>query len=100
YGEREERACRVHTEQLSLFHYLSDAQSAGMEEHACPYNRPVDYWDLEVLGKAYERQFGIPASGIESFDSRGDLAKKLYDDVEAILLGKMKEFGVEYFLRL
>ncbi|NLE47539.1 MAG: preprotein translocase subunit SecA, partial [Sandaracinaceae bacterium] len=88
------------TEQRERLLDLLDELISGMVDHACPHNRPVEYWDLEGLGKAYERQFGIPASGIERFDSRGDLAKKLYDDVEAILLGKMKEFGVEYFLRL
>lgn len=88
------------TEQRERLLDLLDELISGMVDHACPHNRPIEYWDLDGLSKAYESQFGIPATGVESFDSRGDLAKKLFDDVEAVLLGKMEDFGVEYFLRL
>ncbi|NLY93739.1 MAG: preprotein translocase subunit SecA, partial [Myxococcales bacterium] len=88
------------TEQRERLFDLVDELVATMVDRACPPNKHFEYWDREGLARAYEEQFGLEASGIASFDSRDDLARKLYDDVEAMLRKKIDEFGPEYFLRL
>ena len=88
------------TEQRERLLDLIDGIIGTMIEHACPPNKHYEDWDLDGLASAYEEQFGIAATGIDGHSDAQSLAKKLYDDAEAILLKKEKDFGPESYLRL
>lgn len=88
------------TEQRERLLDLVDEILTTMIDHACPPNKHFEDWDTDGLADAYEEHFKIDCTGVERFSDREDLAKKLYDDAEAILLRKETEFGAENFLRL
>jgi preprotein translocase subunit SecA len=88
------------TEQRERLFDLVDELVATMVDRACPANKHFEYWDYTGLAQAFRDQFAIEASGLETFDSQDDLARKLYEDVEAVLKRKLDDFGPEYFLRL
>ena len=88
------------TEQRERMLDLVDEIVGTMVEHACPEGKHYEDWDLDGLEDAFEDQFSIAATGINSFADRQDLAHKLYSDAEAVLLRKEKDFGAESFLRL
>ncbi len=88
------------TEQRERLLDLIDEIISSMVERACPPNKHYEDWDLDGLVEAYEKQFGIECTGVESITDVQDLANKLYSDAEAILKHKEDDFGSESFLRL
>ncbi|MCG8554565.1 MAG: preprotein translocase subunit SecA [Proteobacteria bacterium] len=88
------------TEQRERLLDLNDELIGTMVEHACPPKAHFEDWDISGLQRAYEDQFGIPATGLEKHADPGDLAAKLYEDVEAVLKKKEAEVGQLLYLRL
>ncbi|MFW5876997.1 MAG: SEC-C metal-binding domain-containing protein [Myxococcota bacterium] len=88
------------TEQQERLLDLVDEIIGTMIEHACPLNKHFEDWDVEGLQNAYHEQFGISATGIEGLTEREEIAKKLYQDAEAVLRKMWKDFGEETYLRL
>ncbi len=88
------------TEQRERLLDLVDEIIGTMVERACPRNKHFEDWDLDSLRSAFEAQFGIKATGLEKQTDADDIAKKLYDDADAILKKKEAEIGSEYYLRL
>jgi len=87
------------TEQYERLLDLVEGIIGTMIEHACPISKHYEDWDLEGLSAAYQEQFAIEASGVEGFVDREDLAAKLYEDAESILLKKFEEIGALNYLR-
>ncbi|MBC7171812.1 MAG: SEC-C domain-containing protein, partial [Polyangiaceae bacterium] len=88
------------TEQRERMLDLVDELIGTMVEHACPYGKHFESWDFEGLKGAYRDQFRIEATGIDGIADQQEIAKKLYEDAEAVLLRKEKDLGPENFLRL
>ncbi len=87
------------TEQYERLLDLVDGIIGTMIEHACPANKHYDDWDLEGLATAYEEQFNMDCTGAEGFSDREDLAAKLYEDAEGVLIKKVEEIGALNYLR-
>lgn len=88
------------TEQKERMLDVVDELISVMIEKHCPAGKHYEDWDLDGLADAYEEQFEIECSGLRKYTDLQELAHKLYDDAEAVLEKKMKEFGPESFLRL
>jgi preprotein translocase subunit SecA len=87
------------TEQYERLLDLVDGIIGTMIEHACPPNKHYEDWDLDGLADAYEEQFAMECSGVEGFSDREDLAAKLYEDAESVLMKKFEEIGSLNYLR-
>jgi preprotein translocase subunit SecA len=96
----EEHVAMSLTEQRERLLDLLDEIIGVMVERACPPKKHFEDWDMDSLKAAFEQQFGAKATGIEKMTDVEDIAKKLYEDAEAILIKKEKEIGSEYYLRL
>jgi preprotein translocase subunit SecA len=79
---------------------LVDEIVAIMVGHACPKGKHHEDWDLVALSKAFEEQFGVPATGLEKLAEASDIEDKLYKDASAILLKREEEIGQLLFLRV
>jgi len=88
------------TEQRERLLDLVDDIVSTMVEHACPANKHVEDWDVDGLMRAFQEQFGFPATGLEKLGTTQAIATKLYEDVEAVLAKREKEFGQLLFLRV
>ena len=89
------------TEQKERMLDMIDELISAMIETRCPPNKHYDDWDLEGLADDFEEQFEIDAPELHNkFTDAQELAQKLYEDAENVLLRKMKEFQPESFLRL
>jgi len=88
------------TEQKERLLDMVDTIIGTMVEHACPPNKQPEDWDWDGIGRAFQEQFGIEASGLDRANEREDIAAKLYEDAEAVLIKKMEEFRPEQYLRL
>jgi preprotein translocase subunit SecA len=82
-----------------LLDLTDDLVQSLVDEH-CPANRAPEDWDMDGLRAQFARQFGIEATGVDKLVSHDEVASKLYNDAEAILLRKEQEFGVDQYLRL
>jgi preprotein translocase subunit SecA len=87
------------SEQYERLLDLVDGIIGTMIEHACPPNKHYEDWDLDGLADAYEEQFAMECTGVEGFADREDLAAKLYEDAEQVLLKKFEEIGALNYLR-
>ncbi len=87
------------TEQYERLLDLVDGIIGTMIEHACPVAKHYEDWDLDGLADAYEEQFAMECTGVEGFADREDLAAKLYEDAESVLLKKIEEIGALNYLR-
>ncbi len=89
------------TEQKERMLDMVDELISAMIEQHCPPNKHYDDWDLESLCDDYEEQFEIDAPELRNkYTEAQEIAQKLYEDAENVLLRKMKEFQPESFLRL
>ena len=88
------------TEQRERLYDLVDEIVGTLVERACPPKKDVEDWDFDGLKSAFEAQFGFKATGFEKLSDPEDIARKLYEDTEAILKKKESEIGSEYYLRL
>ena len=66
----------------------------------CPSGKHFEDWDYPGLAQAYQKQFGIPATGLEKETDAQEITFKLFEDAEGILKKKEKIFGADAFLRL
>ncbi len=87
------------TEQRERLLDMVDEIVGALVMRACPPKKHYEDWDLDSLRSAYREQFDIEATGLESLTDAGEIAKKLYQDAEAILLKKEKEITPERYLR-
>jgi preprotein translocase subunit SecA len=88
------------TEQRERLLDLMDEIIITSVGHACPKGKHHEDWDLEGLSKAFEEQFGVPATGLEKLPDTEELEGKLYKDASAILLKREQEIGQLLFLRV
>jgi len=88
------------TEQRERLLDLMDEIVITSVGHACPKGKHHEDWDLEGLSKAFEEQFGVPATGLEKLPDTEELEGKLYKDASAILLKREHEIGQLLFLRV
>ena len=79
---------------------LSDEIVGTMVEHACPAKAHFEDWGMEGLAKAYNEQFGIDPTGIESMTDPQPIAERLYEDAEGVLRRREKEIGALLYLRV
>jgi preprotein translocase subunit SecA len=87
------------TEQNERMLDLVDDVTATMVDKYCPPAKHVEDWDLRGLERAYEKQFGMKATGLSKMGDVSDLAHRLYTDAETIIEKKEKETGPD-FLRV
>jgi preprotein translocase subunit SecA len=71
-----------------------------MVQHACPKGEHFEDWDLAGLAKGFEEVFAFPATGLEKLADQEAIARKLYEDAEAILAKREHEIGQLLFLRV
>ncbi|MBX3269349.1 MAG: preprotein translocase subunit SecA [Sandaracinaceae bacterium] len=95
----EEEVALSLTEQRERLLDMVDEIVGAMVVRACPPKKHYEDWDLDALKVAYREQFDIDATGIEQLTEAAEIAKKLYDDAEAILLKKEQEITPERYLR-
>ena len=88
------------TEQKERLLDLVDTIVGTMVERTCPPNKHYEDWDYEGLAQAYKEQLGIEATGMERSSDPSEIAAKLYQDAEAVLLKKLEDFAPEQYLRL
>ncbi len=88
------------TEQRERLLDLVDEIVGTLVDRHCPPKKHHEDWDKAGLAEAYEKEFGIAATGLKDLDDVEDLAAKLYGDVEAVLTKKETEFRSESYLRL
>ncbi|HKP58937.1 MAG TPA: preprotein translocase subunit SecA [Polyangiales bacterium] len=79
---------------------LIDEMIGTMVQHACPKSEHFEDWDLPGLVKGFQEEFGFPATGIDKIGDVESIAKKLYEDADAILAKREKEIGQLLFLRV
>ncbi len=87
------------TEQRERLFDVIDELVVAHVERQCPANKHYEDWNMEALQQAYEEQFHIDATGLAGISDRQDLARKMYKDVEAVLLRKQKQWGIGGMLR-
>jgi preprotein translocase subunit SecA len=87
------------TEQRERLLDLVDEIIGTIVERACPANKHFEDWDFEGLKSAFEQQFGFPATGIDEIGDADEIARKLYEDADAILRKKESDAGSEVYLR-
>ncbi|MBK8172203.1 MAG: preprotein translocase subunit SecA [Sandaracinaceae bacterium] len=88
------------TEQRERLLDLADELVSVLVERACPQKKHFEDWDVAGLARAYDEQFGVPATGLDKINDVELMAQKLYTDVEAILSKREQEFGSLLFLRV
>src|SRR5262249_19200130 len=66
----------------------------------CPARQQYEDWDFPRLQKAFSEQFDLRVAGLSEISNRQELARKLYQDAEAVLKKKEEELGTENFYRL
>ncbi|MCC7538483.1 MAG: preprotein translocase subunit SecA [Deltaproteobacteria bacterium] len=79
---------------------LVDEQIGEIVTQNAPENRSADDWDFAAMERSFEEQFGVKLSGIESCNTREDIARKMFKDAEGVLSRKEKEIGIETILRI
>jgi preprotein translocase subunit SecA len=79
---------------------LIDEIIGTMVEHACKKADHAEDWDLAGLSKGFEEVFAIPATGVEKFTDQESIARKLFEDAEAVLAKREREMGQLLFLRV
>ncbi len=80
---------------------VTDDVVSELVTRTCPINLPREEWDMQVVGNAFEEQFGF--SPDESFTRQVEaqqVASDLYEQAERRLLAKESEFTAVQFLRL
>ncbi|MAC25349.1 MAG: preprotein translocase subunit SecA [Myxococcales bacterium] len=80
---------------------MVDELIGTLVERHCPPNRHYEDWDYEGLMEAFEEQFEIDCPDVrDKLTEAEEIAAKLYQDTENVLMKKMEEFGAESYLRL
>ncbi len=87
------------TEQRERLLDMVDEIIGALVVRTCPPKKHYEDWDLDALKSVYREQFDIEATGVEELTDATDIAKKLYDDAEAVLLKKEEEITPERYLR-
>ena len=72
---------------------------ASVEIH-CPPGKHHEDWNVEALEDEFEIQFEMDAPDLSSFGTATEIAAKLYQDAENVLLKKMEALGPANYLRL
>ncbi|MCA9533541.1 MAG: preprotein translocase subunit SecA, partial [Myxococcales bacterium] len=87
------------TEQRERLFDVVDELVVTLVERYCPENKHHEDWDMDALVKAYSEQFHIDATGLHAISDRQELARKMFLDVEGLLMRKQKQWGVGSMLR-
>ncbi|HEY2734432.1 MAG TPA: preprotein translocase subunit SecA [Polyangiales bacterium] len=88
------------TEQRERLLDLVDEIVGTMVGHACPKGKQFEDWDLVGLAKGFDEVFGIPATGLEKLGTTDEIAEKLYNDAQNILVKREADIGQLLFLRV
>jgi preprotein translocase subunit SecA len=88
------------TEQRERLLDLMDEIIGTMVQHACPKGEHFEDWDLAGLAKGFDEVFAFPATGLDKLADQESIARKLYEDAEAILAKREREIGQLLFLRV
>ena len=81
-----------------LFDVVDELVVALVEKH-CPENRSYEMWNMDGLAKDFGDQFHLDPSGIKNMNDRQELVRKMFLDVEGLLLRKQKQWGTGSLLR-
>ncbi len=97
---REEVAMSLSEQKERMLEMVDELIGALIVEH-CPPNKHYDDWDYIALADGFEEQFDIDCPVLQNkFTDAQEMAEKLYQDAENVLLKRMRELEEESFLRL
>jgi preprotein translocase subunit SecA len=88
------------TEQRERLLDLIDGILAAIIEESCPAHVPPEDWKWDDIGEAFRDHFGAKPKEYEHINDHDDLAHKLYDQAEVLMLEKEKELGTELLLKV
>ncbi|WP_407951518.1 preprotein translocase subunit SecA [Pendulispora albinea] len=88
------------TEQRERLLDLMDGIIAAIIEESCPSNVPPEDWKWDDVAEGFRDHFMIKPKDYEHAHDAEDLAHRLYDQAQAALEAKEKDFGTELLLKL
>ncbi len=87
------------TEQRERLFDVVDELVVTLVERHCPEGKHYEDWKVDRLLEEYSAQFHLDATGIRGIADRQELARKMFLDVEGLLLRKQKQWGIGSMLR-
>jgi preprotein translocase subunit SecA len=87
------------TEQRERLFDVVDELVVTLVERHCPEGKHYEDWKVDRLLEEYSAQFHLDATGIRGITDRQELARKMFLDVEGLLLRKQKQWGIGSMLR-
>ncbi|MAQ15149.1 MAG: preprotein translocase subunit SecA [Sandaracinus sp.] len=88
------------TEQRERMLDLVDELIGSSIERHCPPGKHHEDWNIEAVEDEFEIQFEMEAPDLSRFSTAEEIAQRLYQDAENVLLKKMEDLGPANYLRL